>query len=145
MPNIEIIVREMGSADGGAAASQSSMAEAAGEPAPTKDTKKGKMSDAQKALLAGIINAGRQQAMNAVSQYGNLTGNYVVANNINIAIEIATDMAMVLKGGPVGVVAVLSKHTINAINAGISQANGVREQDFRNALLGRVATQGSRY
>jgi hypothetical protein len=56
-----------------------------------------------------------------------------------------TDIAAVMKGGPVGLVYVLSKHTLNLINSGISQMNATREQDFRNELLGKVSVEGSRY
>jgi hypothetical protein len=144
MPNIEIIVRETTTAEG-ASPSQRSMAESAGETTNTDDKKKGKTSDEQKALMAGIINVAKQQAMNGLSQYGNLTGNYAAVERVGNAIELITDIAAVVKGGPLGIAYVMSKHTINLINSSISQMNATREQDFRNQLLGKVATQGSRY
>jgi hypothetical protein len=144
MPNIEIIVRE-GKTASGASASQESTAKSAGETAKDQDKEEGKPSAAQQALIAGIINVAKTQAINGINQYGNITGNYVATQSINNAIEMVTDIAAVMKGGPVGLVYVLSKHTLNLINSGISQMNATREQDFRNELLGKVSVEGSRY
>jgi len=144
VPNIEIIVKE-GSTASGVSASQESMANAAGERPVTEDNKKGKNSPEQQALIAGIINIAKTQAMNGLSQYGNLTGNYAAVERVGNAIELVTDLAAIAKGGPLGVAYVISKHTINLINSSINQMNATREQDFRNQLIGRVATQGSRY
>jgi len=144
MPNIEIIVKEKTSAEG-TSASQVSIANGAGESAKDKNKEEGKPSDAQKALIAGIINVAQTQAMNGLQQFGNLTGNYVATQNINNAIEMVTDIAAMVKGGPVGIIYVLSKHTLSLVNSSINQINTTREQDFRNSLLGRVSTEGSRY
>lgn len=144
MPNIEIIVKEKTSAEG-TSASQVSIANGAGESAKDKNKEEGKPSDAQKALIAGIINVAQTQAMNGLQQFGNLTGNYVATQNINNAIEMVTDIAAMVKGGPVGLIYVLSKHTLSLVNSSINQINTTREQDFRNSLLGRVSTEGSRY
>lgn len=144
MANIEIIVREKKTASG-TSASQDSTAKSAGESAKDQDKEEGKPSDAQKALIAGIINVAQTQAMNGIQQFGNLTGNYVATQNINNAIEMVTDIAAMVKGGPVGIIYVLSKHTLSLVNSSISQINTTREQDFRNSLLGKVSTEGSRY
>lgn len=144
MPNIEIIVKESTTASG-ASASQESTAKTAGESPKSQEQEEGKPSASQQALIAGIINVAKSQAINGINQYGNITGNYVATQNINNAIEMVTDIAAVIKGGPIGLVYVLSKHTLNLINSGISQMNTTREQDFRNELLGKVSTEGSRY
>lgn len=144
MPNIEIIVKEATTASG-VSASQESMANAAGETPVTEENKAGKTSPQQAAVVAGIINIAKQQAMNGLSQYGNLTGNYAAADRVGNAIELVTDLAAIAKGGPLGIAYVISRHTINLINSSINQMNATREQDFRNQLLGRVALQGSRY
>lgn len=144
MANIEIIVKEKTSAEG-TSASQVSIANGAGESAKDKNKEEGKPSDAQKALIAGIINVAQTQAMNGIQQFGNLTGNYVATQNINNAIEMVTDIAAMVKGGPVGIIYVLSKHTLSLVNSSINQINTTREQDFRNSLLGKVSIEGSRY
>jgi hypothetical protein len=144
MPNIEIIVKEKTTASG-ASASQESSAKTAGETPKSQEQEEGKPSASQQALFAGIINVAKQQAINGIQQYGNITGNYVALQNINNSVELVTDIAAVAKGGPLGIVYVLSKHTLNLINSSISQMNTTREQDFRNDLLGKVSTQGSRY
>lgn len=144
MPNIEIIVKEQTTPEG-ASASQISIANGAGEAAPSKEREEGKPNTAQQALIAGIINVAKQQAMNGIQQFGNLTGNYVATQNINNTIELVTDIAAMVKGGPVGILYVLSKHTLNLVNSSINQINVTREQDFRNSLLGKVSTEGSRY
>ena len=144
MPNIEIIVREQTTAEG-ATPTEAASAEAAGEKPSTKDKKKGKPDPQQQALVAGLINIAKTQAMNGLSQYGNLTGNYAAVDRVGNAIELVTDIAAVVKGGPLGIAYVVSKHTINLINSSINQMNATREQDFRNQLIGKVALQGSRY
>jgi hypothetical protein len=121
------------------------MASSAGETPKSQDKEEGKPDPKQQALVAGIINVAKQQAMNGIQQYGNLTGNYVALQNINNSIEMVTDIAAMVKGGPLGIMYVVSKHTLNLINSGISQMNATREQDFRNDLLGKVSIQGSRY
>jgi hypothetical protein len=144
MPNIEVIVRELQSGEG-TSPSQQSMAAGAGETPSNDDKKAGKPDVKQQALVAGIINVAKQQAMNGINQYGNLTGNYVATQNINNTIEMVTDIAAMVKGGPVGMIYVVSKHALNLINTSISQMNATREQDFRNSMLGKVSVEGSRY
>jgi hypothetical protein len=144
MPNIEIIVKEQ-TTSSGASASQESSAKSAGETPKSQEQEEGKPSASQQALIAGIINVAKTQAINGIQQYGNLTGNYVATQSINNSIEMVTDIAAAVKGGPVGLVYVLSKHTLNLINSGVSQMNATREQDFRNELLGEISIKGSRY
>lgn len=144
MPNIEVIVREQTTAEG-TSPSQQSMAKSAGETPQNEDSKAGKQSAAQQALIAGIVNVAKTQAMNGLQQYGNLTGNYTAVMQLNNQIELITDIVSIAKGGVLGAIYVASKHTIALVNSSINQMNATREQDFRNQLLGRVATQGSRY
>jgi hypothetical protein len=144
MPNIEVIVRELQSGEG-TSPSQQSMAKGAGETPSNEDSKASKQTEAQKALLAGIINVAKQQAMNGAQQYGNLTGNYTAVMVLNNALELASDIGIIAKGGIAGAIFVASKHTIALVNSSINQMNATREQDFRNQLLGKVALQGSRY
>lgn len=117
---------------------------ATGEQTPQK-VEQGKPNIQQEAVNAALINAGKQILMDGVNQYGNITGNYAIANTINASLTLGADALMLAKAGVVGLIAVGTKYTLNFINAQIEQ----KHADIANAKAlersGNLALYGSRY
>ena len=65
------------------------------------------------------INIGKQALQYATSNYGNLTGDYVMQNNISSGIELASLGLMALTGGVVGIFAAGTSLAIKGINYAI--------------------------
>ena len=115
-----------------------------GEQAPAK-VEQGKPNIQAQAVNAAIINAGKQILMDGVNQYGNITGNYAVANTINASLSLGADVLMLAKGGVVGLIAVGTKYTLSFVNAQIEQkhADIINEKALERS--GNLALSGSRY
>lgn len=99
----------------------------------------------QQAIISALINTGQQAISQGIQVYSQLTGDSRVARFTNAATSLATDVLMIAKGGPVGVVAVVTKYTLGAINSAVQTTNTNREIAYNNQLLGTISTKGSRY
>ena len=91
----------------------------------------------QQASMSGVgktiaITLGKQALNYAVSNYGNLTGDYVTQQNIQAGIEIASTVAL-LASGPVGTV-------VAAGNIGVRLLNDFMTQHNRDVEILRMRT-----
>ncbi len=112
--------------------------------APQSQREPGKPSIQNQAVNNALISAGRQILTQGVDQYAQMSGNYVAAERFNNALSITSDM-MMLSTGPVGWIAVGTKHAVSIANSFISQQNARDEIRMQRERAGFITTQGSRY
>ena len=111
----------------------------------TKTTREpGKPTIQNQAVNNALINAGKQVLTQGLKQYADLTGSYVMAESFDTIMSIGADVAM-LATGPVGWIAVGTKHALNISSSIIGQVKADRELDFQRQRAGYISTQGSRY
>lgn len=99
----------------------------------------------QQAIISALINTGQQAISQGIQVYSQLTGDTQFANVFNAVTSVGSDVLMIAKGGPVGVVAVVAKYTLGAINSAVQTTNANRQIAYNNQLLGEISTKGSRY
>jgi len=137
--NIEIIIRKQQGGEGTMPTEMSNEAEV------SPSTEQGKPSVTQNAVNTAIINAGRQAMMQGIKHYGTLTGNYQIERQINTAIGIGADILMIVKGGPVGVIAVATRHALNIAQSVVQQRVADRENALAVQRAGELSLRASRY
>ena len=142
MPDIEILIRKSSGQEGVA---QTQEAQAATGEAPIDKNEKGKTNIQQKAVNAALINVGKQFISQGVGQFGNLTGDYTTAENINLITTVAADIATIAAAGPAGVVFVAGKYATQIATAGIDQFRKNQEHALKLERLGQISIKGSRY
>jgi len=91
------------------------------------------------------VRMGQQALSFAVSNYGNLTGDYITQEKIQAGIEIAGTIAAMAFGGPVGIMYGISNIAIKAITAGVDKIKQNREVDFLRARTGMIGYSGGRH
>jgi hypothetical protein len=138
--NIEILIRKSQTADGTAPSTEIS-----GEEVVSKEKEQGKPSVAQSAVNTAIINAGKQAMMQGIKHYGTLTGNYQLERQMNMMLGLTADMLMIAKGGPVGVIAVATRHALSIANSVVEQRVSDREQALAIQRAGEISLKASRY
>lgn len=138
--NIEILIRKSQTAEG-----TSPSTEISGEETVSRDKEQGKPSIGQKAVNTAIINAGKQAMMQGIKHYGTLTGNYQLERQMNVMLGLTADMLMIAKGGPVGVVAVATRHALNIASSVVEQRVADRERDLAIQRAGEISLRASRY
>jgi hypothetical protein len=92
-------------------------------------TDKEKESIQSGAVTTALIHAGTQMITSTINQYGDLTGDYVTSNAIADITNIAADMAMIARGGAVGVIAVIARKSIQAGQIALQTARANREAE----------------
>ena len=137
--NIEIIIRKPQQGEGTMPTEMSSENEV------STSAEQGKPSTTQNAVNTAIINAGRQAMMQGIKHYGTLTGNYQMERQINQMIGIGADILMIAKGGPVGVVAVATRHALNIAQSVVEQRVADRENALAVERAGVLSLRASRY
>ena len=137
--NVEIVIRKSQTGQG------TDPTQITGEQTVSTDKDPGKPSATQGAINTAIINAGRQTIMSGVKHYGALTGNYNAQKQINNALGIGADILMIAKGGPIGVIAVASRHALSAADSFVQQRIADRENDLARQRVGNISHRGSRY
>ena len=104
----------------------------------------GKPTVQNQAVNTALISAGRQIASQGITQFANLTGNYVKAENFNAVLSIGSDIA-ILATGPVGIIAVASKHAVSMANSFVKQTIAIRDIALQRDRAGYISKRGSRY
>jgi hypothetical protein len=146
---IEIIIKGQGGAGpADPATQQTQQAQQAEANTPTADEKSKLKQGLQWDLKASSINlALKNQAMsflnNAISQYGNITGDYSTAKNISAMTNIigyATDLAM----GPIGWINLTGKLASQAFFQSLQWQREQFEIDRTLDRYGAIYTQGGR-
>lgn len=89
------------------------------------------------------ITMGKQALTYAVSNYGNLTGDYVTQDNIQSAIELIGTVAL-MATGPVGMVAGVGSMVIKASNRQIEVKKRNQEVEFLRMRTGMMDFSGGR-
>lgn len=92
---------------------------------------------------AVVANVAKKAIQYGISQYGNLTGDYVTQANISAMIEIGGLVAMAATG-PVGIAAAVTSLGIQAANYGIDMAKKRRETEFLRERTGMTQNSGGR-
>lgn len=137
--NIEIVIRKQQQGEGTMPTEMSSEAEV------STSAEQGKPSVTQNAVNTAIINAGKQAMMQGIKHYGTLTGNYQVERQINEIIGVGADILMIAKGGPVGVIAVATRHALNITQSIVQQRVADRENNLAIQRAGELSLKASRY
>lgn len=108
-------------------------------------TDKEKESIQSGAVTTALIHAGTQMITSTINQYGDLTGDYVTSNTIADITNIAADMAMIARGGAVGVIAVIARKSIQAGQIALQTARANREAEFLRQRMGNITINDGRY
>ena len=117
------------------------------KPVPGEELKReqpGAPSLQTQAVNTALISTVRQMAKQGLREYGNITGDYATTNMIDTALGIGADL-MTLGLGPVGMVAVASRHTSQLITQSVNLNISNRNIDFMLSRMGDVSARGSRY
>jgi hypothetical protein len=139
MANIEVIIKK-DTQEGTAPSKDTSVGET-----PVQSTEGGLTDLQKKALIGAVVQVGQQFIATGVTQFGNITGNYQLARNINAASSILADGFTMAKFGPIGVMYVATKYATNAISSVIEQNNKNIELEVMRQRAGTISTKGSRY
>jgi len=131
---IELIVRKSETANG-----------TAPDKGKVNDKEQGKPSLTQKAVNGALINAGKNIILSGISKSGDLTGNYHSLQKFNYAMSAGSDILMIAKLGPVGVIGVVGKHAVAIGNSFVSQIQADRDYELKLQRSGNLALNGSRF
>lgn len=99
----------------------------------------------KQAINTALIQAGQQFISQGINMYGQLTGDMTTIRAIDSAVNVASDILIIAKGGVVGAIAVGAKYAIQAGNSVIQNYQQNRQIALNNQLLGDISTKGSRY
>ena len=99
-----------------------------------------------------MMGIGKQIFNYAVSNVGFFTGNYIAQDNINLALNIVSDISTVgtgivaggLVGGAAALIGIGTKHTLEAITDRRKDVISERERNYWLARSGNSTTNGSR-
>lgn len=139
---IEIIIRKQGAPgteDEGNANDPSTAGAKGGKNEP------GKPSKLQKQVNALLIQYGKQSIQEGIKLITDYTGDYVMSRQIDMATNIAADVATVAATGWVGAIAVGYKYTTQAIEYGINQNRERARIEAYKSQLGEITQLGGRY
>ena len=89
------------------------------------------------------IQMGKQALQFGMSNYGNLTGDYVTQANIGAGVQIAGLVAMASQG-PLGIAAAVFSLSTQALNNGLGIAKKNREVQFLRERVGMTSINGGR-
>lgn len=89
------------------------------------------------------IQMGKQALQYGMSNYGNLTGDYVTQANIGAGVQIAGLVAMASQG-PLGIAAAVFSLSTQALNNGLDIAKKNREVQFLRERVGMTSINGGR-
>lgn len=104
----------------------------------------GKMSVQTSAVVTALISSGKQIISQSINEYGNITGDYMMAESIDTALSIGADLLMIAKGGIVGTIAVATKHATNIFRSEVRTDRARRDIDLNRELLGSIYINGGR-
>ena len=110
-----------------------------------QDREPGRASTTNQAVNAVLISAGKQVLTQGIQQYGDLTGDYALAETVNDVMTIGADALIIASAGAIGAVAVGTKYAIQAINSSIKQKLAIESIALARERSGYISTQGSRY
>lgn len=96
-----------------------------------KTKKLGETDVVNDAIKVAMIDAGKKVLQNAISQYGNLTGDYISQRRIDNMIKIAGYVSTIAVGGVVGAIAVGSDIVLSIANHSVEVA---KSNDMANLL-----------
>lgn len=89
------------------------------------------------------IQMGKQALQYGMSNYGNLTGDYVTQANIGAGVQIAGLVAMASQG-PLGIAAAVFSLSTQVLNNGLDIAKKNREVQFLRERVGMTSINGGR-
>lgn len=104
----------------------------------------GKESTGEKAINTALVNAGKQLASYAVSQYGSLTGNTMAQNAINTVLNVAGYAGEIIVGGWVGAIAVGVQVMTSLFSSEIDTQKRNQQERMLYELSGNVTLDGGR-
>ena len=136
---IEIIIKKKGSPGETPEAAEASK-ETDGAP-----NEPGKPSNLQKQINTLLINYGKQSLQEGFKIFSDISGNYVLSNKIDTAVNLAADAATIAAGGWVGAIAVGFKYTTQSIEQAINLRREQNKIQAMNQMLGEITQLGGRY
>lgn len=103
-------------------------------------------------LGQAVVNMGKRALQYGTSQYGNMTGNYLMQNQIDNAIEGVGYAAQIITGlatggavgGVVSALAVATQVGINAFNYSINQSKSNQQANYLMNIRGGILNANSR-
>jgi len=119
------------------------------EPAQSQDPSKAAERLERETSSSGIgktiaITMGRQALNYAISNYGNLTGDYVTQERIQAGIEIFSTITMMITGGVPGIIIGAGSIALKAVSQQIDITKRNREVDLLRMRTGTMNFSGGR-
>lgn len=111
---------------------------------PQKQVEAAKTSNTSNITKLVAVKIGKDALQWGVSNYGNLTGDYLGQTRIQEAIGIGAGILTAAKGGVLGVIAVGATIGIKAANRAITLAKERQETELLRARVGRTISSGGR-
>lgn len=105
---------------------------------------KGKPSVTDRAIANALINASKQVANTAVSQFGNMTGYTIAQRNIENALNIAGVVGQIVTTGWVGAIAVGTQLTIQGIATAVQRDKANQQAALLYQRSGNITIDGGR-
>lgn len=99
----------------------------------------------RQAIATALIQAGQQTLSQGLNSYVQLSGNYEIARKLDNFSSVSADVLTIIKGGPIGVIAVGVKYGLDSLNRYVNQVNTNRQINYENQQLGMISREGSRY
>lgn len=113
--------------------------------AGTKASEPGKPTATQKQVNTLLINYGKQTLQEGYKLITDFTGDYVLANKIDGALNLAADITTIAFGGWVGAIAVAYKRTTQIVESEIAIARERNRINATKQMLGEITQLGGRY
>lgn len=99
----------------------------------------------KQAVTTALIQSGQQALSQGINSFSTLTGDYRISEAVNVISSVASDILIIAKGGPVGVVVVATKKVLGAVEAFTQAHHTNRQIAYDNQQLGEISKAGSRY
>lgn len=91
-----------------------------------------------------LIDSGKKILSKGIAQYGDLTGNYILQEQINLASQIAGYIGSIAVGGYVGMVSVGIDIGAKIVSEITSSRKETQNINLTKSILGDVSTRGGR-
>lgn len=136
--SIDIVIKKSSSAEG-TSPSQSLNGETG-----VQKVEQGKLDYQKQAINTALIGQGKAMLFSGINIYADVTKNYRAIEKMNNVMGLAGDVLMIAKGGYVGAIAVVGKHTIEVASSFVVQRNADLEHQMALQKSGYISESGSR-
>lgn len=112
---------------------------------PTEKVESGRNTTANSAVNTLLINYGMQVLNKGVANVGNLTGNYILQEQINQSLNVAGSVLAIAKGGITGLAAVGLQTAFKIFENDVAFKKATNEINYLLQSKGVVVNSGGRY